>query len=104
MIDKIKTIAELGDKAPAGDKSAAEAAIASLKTAVAGEDVEAIKAGTQKLTEVAMKIGEAVYKAQAEGAQAGAEGGAAPGGEKKADDGIVDADFEEVKDDKKKSA
>jgi molecular chaperone DnaK len=99
-----KSLAELGDKAPAADRSAAESAVAALKTAVAGEDVEAIKAGTQKLTEVAMKIGEAVYKAQAEGAAGAAPEGAAPDGEKKADDGIVDADFEEVKDDKKKSA
>jgi molecular chaperone DnaK len=105
-----KSLAELGDKAPAGDKSAAEAAIADLKKALEGGDVEAIKAGTQKLTEVAMKLGEAVYKAQAEAAGAagpgpdGGAGGASAGEQKKKDDTIVDADFEEVKDDKKKSA
>ena len=65
---------------------------------------EKAKAGT--LSQVAMKLGEALYKAQgaAEGATADAAGGASAGGEsaKPTDDGIVDADFEEVKDDKKK--
>ncbi|MGL1553593.1 hypothetical protein ACSTHM_23450, partial [Vibrio parahaemolyticus] len=65
-----------------------------------------IKSATEALAQVSMKLGEALYKAQQ------GEAGAAPGGDAgaqgaagaKADDGIVDADFEEVKDDKKKSA
>jgi molecular chaperone DnaK len=98
-----KTIADLGDKAPAAEKGEAEAAIAELKKAIEANDGDAIKAKAQALSQVAMKLGEALYKAQgAEGAAAGAEQPEAAGTAKKADDGIVDADFEEVKDDKKK--
>jgi molecular chaperone DnaK len=101
-----KTIADLGDKAPAAEKGEAEAAIADLKKAIEANEPEAIKAKAQSLSQIAMKLGEALYKAQGEAAgaeQPGAEaaaGGAQAGG--KPDDGIVDADFEEVKDDKKK--
>jgi len=96
-----KSLADLGDKAPADDKQAALDAIAAVKAVKDGEDTEAIKAATQKLTEIAMKLGEAVYKAQA----AAEQGAAQPGPEAaKKDDNVVDADFEEVKDDKKKSA
>ena len=67
---------------------------------------EAIKAKTQALTETVMKLGEAIYKAQmeeAEAADGGAEAAAADAA--KDDDDVVDADFEEVKDDDhKKSA
>ncbi|MGE0006943.1 MAG: molecular chaperone DnaK [Parvibaculaceae bacterium] len=102
-----KSLAELGDKIPEADKSTIEAAIADLKTAMEGSDAEAIKDKTNALAQAAMKLGEALYKAQSaqqqqpggEGAEAGASGG--QGG---ADD-VVDADFTEVKDDDpKKSA
>jgi len=89
--------------AVAAIKGDVESAIAAAKTAIAGEDAEAIRSATTALTQIAMKIGEAVYTAK--GGAEGVEGGEAPTGEKPADgDDVVDADFEEVKDDKKKSA
>ncbi|MEK9968045.1 MAG: Hsp70 family protein, partial [Ferrovibrio sp.] len=103
-----KTIADLGDKAPATEKGEAEAAIGELRKAIEANDGDAIKAKASALSQVAMKLGEALYKSQgaAEGGAeaAGDAGGSAAGGEsaKPTDDGIVDADFEEVKDDKKK--
>ena len=103
MINQVeKTLKEAGDKVSAQDKGEAEAAVAAAKSALEGGDVEALKAAGERLTQSAMKLGEAMYKATAEeqaaqGAQ-GAQGGqSGPDGEK-----IVDADFEEV-DDKKKS-
>jgi molecular chaperone DnaK len=99
-----KTMAEAGDKVAAAEKTAAEEAIAALKTAAEGEDVEAIQAKTQALQEVSMKIGQALYEQG--GAGDGADGGdgadsTAPGDAAKGDDSVVDADFEEVDDDKK---
>ncbi len=103
MINQVeKTLKEAGDKVAPQDKGEAEAAVAAAKAALEGGDVEALKAAGERLTQSAMKLGEAMYKATAEeqaaqGAQ-GAQGGqSGPDGEK-----IVDADFEEV-DDKKKS-
>ena len=102
-----KTLSENGDKVPAAEKSEAEAAIAAAKSAMAGSDVEALKAATERLGQVSMKLGEAMYKAGAgetpagmgepSGAAGGPQSGAA-GGER-----VVDADFEDI-DDKKKSA
>ena len=81
-------------------KGDVETAITAAKEAVKSEDTEAIKAATAALAQVAMKIGEAIYSAK--GGDAGSDvPGETP--EDAADD-IVDADFEEVKDDKKKSA
>jgi molecular chaperone DnaK len=97
-----KSLAEYGDKVPAADKSAIEAAIADLKSVLEGEDVEALKAKTNALAQVSMKLGEAMYKSQQSQAESDARrdaGGAAGGG---ADD-VVDADFEEVRDDDKKA-
>jgi molecular chaperone DnaK len=88
--------------AVASIKGDIESAIAAAKTAIAGEDGEAIRSATTALTQVAMKIGEAVYTAK--GGAAGVEG-EEPSAEKSAGgDDVVDADFEEVKDDRKKSA
>ena len=88
--------------AVASIKGDIESAIATAKTAIAGEDGEAIRSATTALTQVAMKIGEAVYTAK--GGAAGVEG-EEPSAEKSAGgDDVVDADFEEVKDDRKKSA
>ena len=92
-----KSIKELGDKVAAADKSAIDSAIASLKSATNSDDVNDIKAKTGALAQAALKLGEAVY-----GGQPGAGGEA--GAQKTGDDNVVDADFEEVKDDKKKSA
>ena len=92
-----KSLREHGDKVGAEVKDAIETAMADLKTALQGEDAEAIKAKHQTLMEASMKLGEAIYKAEAEAAQAGG-GASAP----EAEDGVVDADFEEVRDDDKK--
>lgn len=96
-----KTLAELGDKAPAADKATIESAIAELKEALNGDDVEAIQAKTNALAQGAMKLGEAMYQQGQAGEGAAAEDGPSNGGADK--DDVVDADFEEV-DDKKKSA
>jgi molecular chaperone DnaK len=96
-----KTLKEAGDNVSAQDKGEAEAAIAAAKSALDGSDAEALKQASERLSQAAMKVGEAMYKAQAEAAtaaQPGAQSEAGPNGEK-----IVDAEFEEV-DDKKKSA
>jgi molecular chaperone DnaK len=93
-----KSVKELGDKVSAADKTAIDGAIASLKSATNTDDVNDIKAKTGALAQAALKLGEAVY-----GGQPGAGGGEA-GAQKTGDDNVVDADFEEVKDDKKKSA
>ena len=88
-----KSIAENEELIDAADKEAAEAAIAELKTALEGEDNDAINEKAQALSQAAMKIGEAVYKAQqAESEAAAASDAAADGG----DDNVVDADFEDV--------
>ncbi|MBF0875691.1 molecular chaperone DnaK [Gluconobacter cerevisiae] len=91
-----KSITEGGDKVPAADKSEAEAAIAEAREALGGDNLDALKAASEKLTQAAMKVGQAVYQAGQ-----GAEGAAAPEAEKK-DDNVVDADFEDLEDDHKK--
>ena len=105
MIHQVeKSLAEGGDKVPAEAKTEAEAAIAGARTALAGEDAEALKAASDKLTQVAMKVGEAMYKAQADASPGGAAGapGAEAAGHKPADN-VVDAEFEDVSDRKKAS-
>jgi molecular chaperone DnaK len=97
-----KSVKEFGDKVSAEDKSAIETAVETLKTALGGEDVEAIKSRTNELLQASMKLGEAMYKASQAEAQAGAQPGAEQ--EPKKDD-VIDAEFKEVgEDDKKKSA
>ncbi|MGN6159384.1 MAG: molecular chaperone DnaK [Devosia sp.] len=91
-----KSLKDYGDKVGADEKSAIETALADLKGVLEGDNAEAIKEKTNALAEASMKLGEAMYKAS----QAEAEAKAA-GGDKPADDDVVDADFEEVKDDKK---
>jgi molecular chaperone DnaK len=92
-----KSLAEFGDKVGEAEKSAIEQARADLKAALETENVEDIKAKTQALTQASMKLGEAMYAAQQ--AAGGAEGEQpAAGGQ--ADDGVVDAEFEEVDDHK----
>ena len=91
-----QTLSELGDKVPADSKSAAEEAINEAKTALAGTDIEAIKAATEKLQQAGYKLAEVAYSQQqgADGAAAGA--GAAP----QQDDGPIEADYEVVDDNK----
>ncbi len=97
-----KSVKEFGDKVSAENKSAIETAVEALKTALGGEDVEAIKSRTDELLQASMKLGEAMYKASQAEAQAGAQPGAEQ--EPKKDD-VIDAEFKEVgEDDKKKSA
>jgi molecular chaperone DnaK len=95
-----KSLSEFGDKVSEADKSAIEAAIAGLKTALEGEDVEAIKARSNEVAQASMKLGEAMYKAQ----QAGAEAPAGEAGPDQKQDDVIDADFKEVDGDKKKNA
>ncbi|MBL9106833.1 MAG: molecular chaperone DnaK [Myxococcales bacterium] len=95
-----KALSEHGDKVGAEEKTAIENAIANLKEAVKGDDAEDIKAKTNTLAQASMKLGEAMYKAQQ---AAGGENAAGDAGAPK-DDNVVDADFEEVDDDKKKGA
>ena len=97
-----KSLKDYGDKVSAEDKASIETALAELKSAAEGEDAEDIKAKTQTLAEVSMKLGQAMYEAsQAAEAGEGAEADATA----KADDDVVDADFEEIDEDgKKKSA
>jgi molecular chaperone DnaK len=101
-----KTISELGDKAADADKSTVDAAIADLKTALEGDDLDDIKAKSEALAQVSMKLGEALYQAQQ--AEAGADGDGDGEGDdadkSSGGDDVVDADFEEVDDDDKKSA
>jgi molecular chaperone DnaK len=93
-----KSVKELGDKVAAADKAAIDSAIASLKTATQSDDVNEIKSKSSALAQAALKLGEAVYGGQpGAGGEAGAQKGASG-------DNVVDADFEEVKGDKKKSA
>jgi molecular chaperone DnaK len=80
-----------------------EKAIADLKEAVGTDDAERIKTATTNLAQAAMKIGEAVYAAQ-QGAGGGDSSGEEASSSTAGDENVVDADFEEVKDDKKKSA
>ena len=91
-----KALAEHGDKVSAEEKSAIEAAVTDLKSAKDGADAEAIRTKTTTLAQASMKLGEAMYAAQ-QGGEASAE--------QPADDGVVDAEFEEVSaDDDKKDA
>jgi molecular chaperone DnaK len=104
-----KSVQELGEKASQADKAAIEKAITELKAEMNGEDREAIISKIETLARAAMKLGEAAYGAQSAGGDggqaggAGESGGGASGGN---NDGVVDAEFEEVRDDenKKRSA
>jgi molecular chaperone DnaK len=105
-----KSLAEFGDKVSPADKQAVETALADLKSVVEGEDKDAIEAKTNALAQASMKLGEAMYKAAqggdgtAGGSDMGGPGGPGGGRQAASDDGVVDADFEEVKDDDRKSA
>ncbi len=91
-----KQIAEHGDKIDDALKSEVEAKIAETKTALEGDDADAISAKAQELTEVAMKMGQQIYEQEqaSASAEAPADGGSADSG--KADEDVVDAEFSEV--------
>ena len=95
-----KSLAELGDKAEEQEKKDIEAAIADLETALKGDDKDAIAEKTTKLTEAAGKLAEKAYAQQQAAGAAGPETASAAKPEADKDD-AVDAEFEEVKDDKK---
>ena len=100
-----KTIKELGDKADAGKVSEVKAACEKVKEAIKSNDTEAIKKATEELQKPLYELSAAAYQqaqaAGAQGAQAGTESAQGAQQQKKDDDDVVDADYTEVKDDKK---
>ena len=100
-----KTLSEAGENISAEDKTSVEDAVAALRTAVENEDLDDIKAKTEALSQASSKLGEAMYKAQEQGggaAGAAGAGEAAGGSASDADEGVVDADFEEVDENQKR--
>jgi len=90
-----KQLEEHGDKVDADTKSAVESALAEAKTALESDDVDAINAKAQALTEAAMKMGQQIYeKEQAAGPDASADSSS----DSSADEDVVDAEFSEVDD------
>ncbi len=100
-----KTLSEGGDKIPEADRSTVTAAVEDLKSATAGEDVDEIRQKSEALAQASMKLGEAMYAAGSDEGDAGPGAGEGPaedvGGGSSEDDKVVDADFEEVDDDRK---
>ncbi|MBU1232057.1 MAG: molecular chaperone DnaK [Proteobacteria bacterium] len=94
-----KSLKDLGDKVDAETKASVEREIENVKEAIKGEDTDAINAAVEKLTQASHKLAELMY-AQASQGEPGPEGTAGTS-DTKQDDDVVDADFEEVKDDKK---
>ncbi|WP_062226698.1 molecular chaperone DnaK [Aureimonas frigidaquae] len=102
-----KSLKDYGDKVSQDDRTAIETAIADLKSELEASepDASAITAKSERLAEVSMKLGQAMYEAQQADATAGGEGPEAHGATGADKDDVVDADYEEVKDDdRKKSA
>jgi molecular chaperone DnaK len=96
-----KSMHELGDKVEAGEKDRIEAAIKDLEQAMKGEDKAAIEAKTQALAEASAKMAERLYAQGGASTSTGAAGEHPKEGQKAGDEDVVDAEFEEVKDDKK---
>ena len=97
-----KSLKEHGDKISAEEKKAIESGIADLKKSLEGTDTEDIKKKTQSLIQVSMKLGEAVYKSQQKTKET--KGKESKDAKPEDKENVVDADFEDVKDDKEKSA
>jgi len=95
-----KSMEQLGEKLESGEKERIESAIKDLEEAVKGEDKDRIQSLTNALAEASGKMAERVYAQQSE-AGAGAAGGAPHGESGGGKEDVVDAEFEEVKDDKK---
>lgn len=93
-----KTVQEAGDKATADEKAKIETALKEAEEAVKGNDKAQIDAAIQKLTEASQSLAQKLYAEQTAGGNNAQPGG---GNESKAEDGVVDAEFEEVKDDRK---
>jgi molecular chaperone DnaK len=98
-----KSLKEHGDKLGPADRQAIEQAISDLRGVLDSADADTLRSKTENLAQLSMKLGEAMYRAQSEAA-AGGPGDGGDGGGAAGDDNVVDADFEEVEDDKKKSA
>jgi molecular chaperone DnaK len=97
-----KSLKEHGDKVSEEEKKAIETGISDLRNALKGTDVEEVKKKTQSLIQVSMKLGEAVYKSQQKDQSAKTDKSDDKKDNNKED--VVDADYEDVKDDKEKSA
>ena len=98
-----KSLADLGDQVPEEEKTAIETAVAELRTALEGDDVEDIKAKSETLMQASMKLGEMAYQAQQDAEGDDPDAAPADGDPSAEGDDVVDADFEEVDDDDKKS-
>lgn len=101
-----RSISEAGDKLPAAVKTDVESAISSAREAVQSDDLDRLKSATQSLAQAAMKIGEAIYGGQQPGGAETAAGAGEGATGEAGTENVVDAEFEEVKDNdgKKKSA
>jgi molecular chaperone DnaK len=103
-----KTLKENGDKLAAAEKTEVEEALTAARGAMEGQDADAIRSASERLSQAAMKMGEALYKAQASqpgagGAEAAGSGEQPGDAEGKPGEKVVDAEFEEVDPNKKKS-
>ena len=99
-----KNLKEHGSKVSDADKKAIETASANLRNAVKGTDIEDIKKKIQDLVQASMKLGEAIYKSQQSAKPGDKPKDAKVKEEGKKDDNVVDADFEEVKDENKEKS
>ncbi|HEX6142791.1 MAG TPA: molecular chaperone DnaK, partial [Geminicoccaceae bacterium] len=101
-----KSLKEHGDKISAEDRGAIEQAVSDLRGSLDTGDASELRTKTETLAQLSMKLGEAMYRSHAEASGGdGGDGGPSGGtGAGSSDEGVVDADFEEVDDDKKKSA
>ncbi len=97
-----KSLAEFKDKVDPTTVEAIELSIVALKDTLEGDDAEKIKSGTNNVRDASMKLGEAIYKAQAETAE-GEDASEEDDGPRPVDDDIVDADFEDLDDETKRS-
>jgi len=99
-----KSLKEHGDKISAEEKKAIETGISDLRNALKGTDNEEVKKKTQNLIQVSMKLGEAVYKSQQKTQPGKNDSDKKTKSDDKGKENVVDADFEDVKEDKEKSA
>jgi molecular chaperone DnaK len=100
--DMDKTLKEHGEKVGASERNAIETAMTEVREALKGEDADLIKSKTEALLQSSLKLGEAMYKGMNPDAAGGASGPGGSSADNAADDGVVDADYEEVDEDKKK--
>ena len=97
-----KNLKEHSDKVPESDKNKIEADIEELKKVKDSDNLEAIKSKTEELVQSSLKLGEAIYKQSPQGGAPQPDpSGAEPSSDKKDDDKVVDAEFEEVDENKK---